>query len=148
ARAHDVVGAHRNEIDPDGRASARRPRDLQLGPHAVGGGREQSAVPDREQPGEPADGVGDLRTARAGGEVGDQRDGLRRGLGIDARRAVGVAHPVGSWSWSSSTNLPAPSGISIGYSPSKHARQNESFSPPAAWTIPSSERYPSESAPT
>ena len=57
-----------------------------------------------------------------------------------SRAAPRDTHAVGSRSWSSSTNLPTRSGTSIGYSPSKHARQNDSFGPPAAATMPSSER--------
>ena len=98
ARAHDVVGAHRDEIDPDGRSPAGATRDLELGADPVGRRGEQPPLTDREEPGEPADDVGDLRSAGAGGKVGDQRDGLGGGLGVDTGAAVGVAHPVGSWS--------------------------------------------------
>ena len=126
AGTDDVVGAHRDEVDADRVEPTRRPRDLQLRADAVGGGREQAAATDVEEPGEPADRVGDLAATGGRREVADQRDRLRGGFGIDARGAVRVAHasqPVGRRSWSSRTNLPVPSGISIGYSPSKHARQ-------------------------
>ena len=100
--------------------------------------------PRSEQPREPADLVGHLGAAGSRGQIGDQRDGLGGGLGVDPGPAVRVAHraftAVGSCSWSSSTNLPACAGIATGYSPSKHARQKSSFGEPAAWTMPSSER--------
>ena len=68
--------------------------------------------PIRNRPAKPPTLVGHLGAASPRGEVADQRHGLRRGLDVDAGVAVGVAHAarahaVGSWSWSSSTNLPA-----------------------------------------
>ena len=151
AGADDVVGAHRDQVDADRIEAAGSARDLELRPDAVGGGRQQAAATDVEEPGEPTDRLGDLAATRRRREVADQRDRLRGGFGIHARGAIRVAHevqPVGSRSWSSRTYFPVPSGISIGYSPSKHARQYDAFGSPAAATMPSSERYPSESAPT
>ena len=96
AGAHDVVGAHRDEIDPDRVEAAGAPRDLQLRPDAVGGGGEQRVVARAEQPREPTHRVGHLGAPRARGEVGDQGDGFGGRLGVDAGGAVGLAHPVGS----------------------------------------------------
>ena len=65
ARAHHVVGAHRHQVDAHRVEAAGQPGDLELGADAVGGGREQLAVADAEQPREPADPVGDLGAARS-----------------------------------------------------------------------------------
>ena len=142
--ADDVVGAHRDQVDADGIQPIGHPRDLELGADAVGGRGEHPPLPDPEQPREPTDVIGDLGASRSGGQVGDQRHGLRGGLGVDAGPPVRVAHgtgqAVGSCSCSSSTNFPARSGIGTGYSPSKHARQKSSFGDPAARTSASSER--------
>ena len=142
--ADDVVGAHRDQVDADGIQPIGHPRDLELGADAVGGRGEHAPLPDPEQPREPADLIGDLGASRSGGQVGDQRHGLRGGLGVDAGPPVRVAHgtgqAVGSCNCSSSTNFPARSGIGTGYSPSKHARQKSSFGDPAARTNASSER--------
>ena len=94
ARAHDVVGAHRHEVDPDGLEPAGHARDLELRADAVGRGGQELPAADPEESREPADGVGDLGTARPLGQIGDQRDGLRGRLGIHARGAVGVAHDL------------------------------------------------------
>src|SRR5439155_2360451 len=40
SRAHDVVGAHRHEVDPHGVEPTGDPRDLELRADTVGGGRE------------------------------------------------------------------------------------------------------------
>ena len=129
ARAHDVVGAHRDEVDPDrvDRRPVRRAISSLVPTPSVAAASSRPSPIEKSPANPPTTSATSGR--RAGGKVGDQRDGLGGGLGVDAGAAVGVAHaqPVGSWSWSSSTNLPASSGISIGYSPSKHARQNESF---------------------
>ena len=92
AGAHDVVGAHRDQVDADRVQPTGHPRDLELRADAVGGGGEQPPLPDAEQSREPADLVGHLGPPRARGQVGDQRDGLRGGLGVDAGPAVRVAH--------------------------------------------------------
>ena len=96
AGAGDVVGAHRHEVDPDGVQPAGLPRDLELRPHAVRRRREEPALADPVEPGEAAHLIGDLRAPDARGEIGDQGDRLGRGLGVDARVAVGGAHAVGS----------------------------------------------------
>ena len=140
AGAHDVVGAHRDQVDAHGVEPSGGAGDLELGADAVGGRGEEPAVPDPEEPREPADPVEHLGAARLRREVADQRDGLGGRLDVDAGVAVGVAHEVGSRSWSSSTNLPACSGTGIGYSPSKHAAQNSVAGRPVASTMPSSER--------
>ena len=98
AGAHDVVGAHRHEVDPHRVEPSGQPGDLQLRPDAVGRRREQPLLVDPVQAGEPSDLVCDLGAPRRGGEVGDQGHGLRRGLGIDPGVAVRAAHAVGSWS--------------------------------------------------
>ncbi len=120
------------------RASSRRRRWPPRGADPRRSGRARRSHPPDRRP----------RDASRRGEVGDQGDRLRRGLGVDAGVAVGAAHAVGSRSWSSSTNLPACSGTGIGYSPSKQARQKSSDGSPVDRTSPSSEMYPRESAPT
>ncbi len=92
----DVVGAHRHEVDPDGVQPAAHARDLELRPHPVRRGGEEPALVDPIEPGEPADLVGDLRAPHPGGEIGDQRHRLGRGLGVDPGVAVRAAHAVGS----------------------------------------------------
>ena len=95
ARAHDVVRAHRHEVDADGVEAAERARDLELRADAVGGGGQEPAVADPEEPREPADAFEHLGTACPRREVADQRDGLGRGLGVDAGVAIGAAHVGG-----------------------------------------------------
>ena len=70
--AHDVVDAHRDEIDAHGGPAAGHARDLEFRADTVGRGREQPVVPDVEEPGEAAHRVGDLRPAGRCREVGDQ----------------------------------------------------------------------------
>ena len=146
AGADDIVGAHRHQVDPDGVEPARAPRDLELRADAVRGGGEEPAVADLEQPGEPSDALDELGSRRPASELTDQLDRLPRRVQVDAGPPVRLrAH---DFAGCSSRNLPACSGIGIGYSPSKQARQNEPASCPVAATIPPSDRYPSESAPT
>src|SRR5262245_9854560 len=146
AGADDIVGAHRYEVDPDGVEPARAPRDLELRADAVRRGGEEPAVADLEQPGEPSHALGELGPRRTAPELTDQLDRLARGVEVDAGPPVRLgAH---DFAGCSSRNLPARSGIGIGYSPSKHARPNEPAACPVAATIPSSDRYPRESAPT
>ncbi len=117
-----------------------------LVPDAVRRRGEEAAVADLEQAGEPAHALDELGPRGAATQLADQLDGLRGRVEVDAGAPVRLrAH---DFAGCSSRNLPACSGIGIGYSPSKHARQNESGSWPVAATIPSSDRYPSESAPT
>ncbi len=106
AGAHDVVGAHRDQVDADRVQPSGQPRDLELGADAVGRGGEQASLADPEQPREPADLVGHLGSPRARGQVGDQRDGLGGGLGVDPGPAVRVAHRAFTRS-EAATALPA-----------------------------------------
>ncbi len=158
ARAHDVVGAHRDQVDADRVQAPGHPRHLELGPDAVGGGGEEAILRDPEQPREPADSVRDLGPRGAPREVPDAADGLGGGVEVDAgppvrlvhrggyarslatRSLLEPPHPAHDFAGCSSRNLPACSGIGIGYSPSKHARQKPSRSWPVAATIPSSDR--------
>ena len=126
AGAHDVVGTHRDQVDPHRGAAPGQPGDLELRADPVGRGREQPSTADREQAGEPTDA---RRPPRAGAPARRGRRSERRPSRPPrcrrprrGRRRSPEAHAVGSWSWSSSTNLPTPSGTGIGYSPSKHAR--------------------------
>ena len=146
AGADDIVGAHRHQVDTDGVEPARAPRDLELRAHPVRRGGEEPAVADLEQPREPSDALDELGSRRPVPQLTDQLDRLRGRVQVDAGPPVRLrAH---DFAGCSSRNLPACSGIGIGYSPSKHARQNEPASCPVAATIPASDRYPSESAPT
>ncbi len=94
AGAHHVVRAHGHQVDPDGVEPAGHARDLELGPHAVGGRGQESPVARAEEAGEPSDLIGHLGAAGLRREVGDQRDRLRRCLGVHAGPAVRVAHAV------------------------------------------------------
>ncbi len=92
AGAHDVVGAHRHQVDADRVEPTDRAGDLELRAHAIGRRRQQPAAADAEQAREPADLVGHLGAARPRGEVADQADGFRGRIDVDAGAPVGLGH--------------------------------------------------------
>ena len=96
AGADDVVGAHRDEVDPEPVEAPGAPGEGDLRAHAVGRGDEQRppvARRDLDGAGEAAEPADDLRPARRGDRVAHQGDGPLAGLDVDAGGAVGVARP-------------------------------------------------------
>ena len=91
AAAHDVVGAHRHEVDADGVEPPEGEGELGLGADAVGRGDDQRlavAGRDRERAAEPAETPDDLGPT---GRFDVRPHELDRGLPgrhVDARRAV------------------------------------------------------------
>jgi hypothetical protein len=107
---HDVVHAHRDEIDADGVMDAGLDRDLDLGPDAViGATRIGSRNPRRlevEQAAEAADlGVG----ARPPGRAHQRPDRLDHGVaGVDVDAGLRVGEAVTRLSHRSSAVIPGP----------------------------------------
>ena len=135
AGAHDVVRAHRDQVDADRVQPPGQPRDLELRADAVGGGGEHASPTDAEQPREPADLVGHLGSPRARGQIGDQRDGLGGGLGVDPGPAVRVAHRAFTGSEAATalparTSRPAPGSRPDTPRRSTPGRSRTSASPP------------------
>ena len=98
----DVVGRHRDEVDPDRVAPPGQARDHRLRADSVGRRHEHRVVValpvDREQPAEPADVAHDLGPERAANVRLDQLDRLLARGDVDARvairerRAVALGH--------------------------------------------------------
>ena len=105
AAADDVVGAHRDEVDPDRVVATERGRDRGLGPDAVGRGDEHRlavARRDRDRPAEPAEPAEHLRPPRALDGRPHELDGPVAGIDVDAggdvRGARGAQPRTGSGS--------------------------------------------------
>ena len=82
---HDVVDAHRHQVDADGVVDAGLDRDLQLGADAVGAGDQHRIdesrrlqVEQRAEAAEPAHHAGPVRRPRERLDRLDQRVGRRR----------------------------------------------------------------------
>ncbi len=90
--AGHVVGAHRDEVDPDGVEPPGQPGHLDLGPHPVGRRREEPPAADPEQPREPPDAPHHLGPRGPVGEVADQLHGPGGRAEVDAGPPVGLAH--------------------------------------------------------
>ncbi len=158
ALRRDVVDRHRDAVDPDRVAPVGEPRDQRLRADAVGRRHEQriaEALPvDGEQAAEPADVADDLGPERRADVRLDELDRLLARGDVDARAgigqlAVGWAHArsagaaaepeIVPCTWivrdsDSSTCLVSYSGTGTGYSPVKHAVQNDSRGEPVAAT--------------
>ncbi len=83
ARRHDVVHAHRDEIDPDGVVNAGGESDLQLGADAVGAADEDGLLHPR------GDGAQPREASDVGEDLGDPR-ALREGRDAVHERVAGV----------------------------------------------------------
>ena len=116
AGAHDVVGAHRDEVDADRVEAADRLGDRGLGPDAVGRGDEERlavAGRDRDRATEPTEAADDLGPPRRVDVGAHQVDGAVARRDVHARSAVRgpVASPLpathrsGRATGSSSMNL-------------------------------------------
>ena len=103
AGAHDVVGAHGDEVDADRVEAPDRRRDRGFGADAVRGGDHQRlavARRDRERPAEPAETTDDLGPARRVHVLAHELDRpLARvdvNAGTSVRRAFRCAHEAGT----------------------------------------------------
>ena len=93
AGAHDVVGAHRHEVDPDRVQPPHGLRDRGLGAHAVGRRHDHRlavARRDRDRAAEPAEPAQHLGPPRRGDRRAHQVDGALARLDVHAGARVGT----------------------------------------------------------
>ena len=150
----DVVDRHRDQVDADRVEPAGGARHLRLGAHTVGGRHEERLAHlrpvEREEPPEAADVTDDLGSERGTDVSLDDLDGPLAGGDVDAGPRVGewvagavvarrhrARRPSGVSSNDTSTSTAlrvTASRSGTGYSPEKHAVQNDEPGAPVAAT--------------
>ena len=145
AGRQDVVDAHGNEVDAKPVQPSGRAAEQHLGADPVAsGGQHRVADRGRVEPGEPTQVAEHLYPLRRGNRRADPLHHLLPGGEVDSRVPVGhaVAQRARARSAASNRSLERrmSSGISVGYSPVRQARQKRSLGWPVETCRPSSER--------